>query len=135
MAGMFSILRLLMRILPYHTMENVIDGVVITFIDITDRKQALEQMREARNSAERIVETMRVPLLILDPDLKVMSANARFYDVFRATRGETENKRIYDLGKGQWNIRRLRELPEQIVPNNNSVDDFLGRARFSGDRI
>ena len=52
LAGMFSILRLLMRILPYRTKENVIDDVVITFIDITDRKRALEQMRGAKNSAE-----------------------------------------------------------------------------------
>src|SRR5208283_2115097 len=100
---------LLMRILPYRTKENVIDGVVITFIDITDRKRALEQMHAAKNFAERIVETVRVPLLLLDQNLNVISANAQFYHVFRTTRGETKNKRIYDLGNGQWNIRRLVE--------------------------
>jgi hypothetical protein len=73
-----------------------------------------------------------VPLLILDPDLKVLSADARFYHVFRTTRGKTENKRIYGLGKGQRNIRRLPELLEQIVPNNNSVDDFEVEHVFSG---
>jgi len=114
----------LMRILPYRTKENVIDGVVITFIDVTDRKWALEQMLAAKEFAERIVETVRVPLLILDSNLNVISANARFYRVFRTTRGETENKRIYDLGNGQWNIQKLRELLEQIVPDNGSVDDF-----------
>ncbi|MFZ0946184.1 MAG: hypothetical protein WAN54_19970, partial [Syntrophobacteraceae bacterium] len=51
---------------------------------------------------------------------------------FRTTRGETENKRIYDLGNGQWNIPRLRELLEQIVPNNNSVDDFEVEHDFPG---
>ena len=73
-----------------------------------------------------------MPLLILDPDLKVMSATARFCHLFRTTRGETENKRIYDLGKGQWNIRRLRELLEKIVPNDNSVDDFEVEHDFPG---
>jgi PAS domain-containing protein len=81
-------------------------------------------MLAAKEFAERIVETVRVPLLILDSNLNVISANARFYRVFRTTRGETENKRIYDLGNGQWNIQKLRELLEQIVPDNGSVDDF-----------
>jgi RNase H-fold protein (predicted Holliday junction resolvase) len=55
--------------------ENVVDGVVITFVDITYRKRALEQIRAAKNFAERIVDTVHSPLLILDPDLKVISAN------------------------------------------------------------
>ncbi len=122
----------LMRILPYRTKENVIDGVVITFIDVTDRKRAVEQMRAAKNFAERIVETVRLPLLVLDPAFNVISANAQFCRKFRTTRGETENKRIYDLGNGQWNIPRLRELLEQIVPNNNSVDDFEVEHDFPG---
>ena len=82
--------------------------------------------------AERIVETVRVPLLILDPDLNVVSANDQFCRKFRTTRGETDNKRIYDLGNGQWNIPRLRELLEQIVPDNNSVDDFEVEHDFQG---
>ena len=122
----------LMRILPYRTKENVIDGVVITFIDVTDRKRAMEQSRVAKNFAERIVETVRVSLLVLDQALKVISANAQFYRKFRTTRGETEGKRICDLGNGQWNIQRLRELLEQIVPNNNSVDDFEVEHDFPG---
>ena len=114
----------LMRILPYRTKENVIDGVVITFIDITDRKRAMDQSRAAKKFAEKIVETMRVPLLVLDQEFNVISANAQFCRKFKTTRGETENKRIYDLGNGQWNIPRLRELLEKIVPKNNTVDDF-----------
>ncbi len=115
---------LLMRILPYRTKENVIEGVVITFTDITDRKRTLDEMRAAKNFAEKIVETVRVPLLVLDPNLYVISANAQFCRKFGTTRGETENKRIYDLGNGQWNIQRLRELLEQIIANTGSVEDF-----------
>src|SRR5208283_2943093 len=122
----------LMRILPYRTKENVIDGVVITFIDVTDRKRAVEQMRSAKNFAERIVETVRVPLLILDSDLNVISANVQFCRKFGTTRGETENKRIYDLGNGRWNIPGLRELLERILPDNKSVDDFKVEHDFPG---
>jgi len=122
----------LMRILPYRTKENVIDGVVITFIDVTDRKRAVKQMRAAKDFAEKIVETVRVPLLVLDPDLNVISANTQFYRKFNTTRSETENKHIYDLGNGQWNIQRLRELLEQIVLANNSVDAFEVEHDFPG---
>ena len=112
------------HILPYRTKENLIDGVVITFIDITERKRALDRSRAARQFAERIVETVRIPLLVLNSELKVISANAQFCRKFKTTLGQTENKRIYDLGNGQWDIPKLRELLEQIVPDNNTVDDF-----------
>ncbi len=114
----------LMRILPYRTKENIIDGVVITFSDITDRRRAMEQSIAAKKFAERIVETVRVPLLVLDQELNVISANAEFCRKFKTTRVETQNRRIYDLGNGQWDIPGLRELLEQIVPNNKFVNDF-----------
>ena len=89
-------------------------------------------MRAARKFAERIVETVRVPLLVLDQDLNIISADAPFHRKFGTTRGETENKRIYDLRNGQWNIQGLRELLEQIIPDNNSVDDFEVEHDFPG---
>jgi PAS domain S-box-containing protein len=113
-----------MRILPYRTKENIIDGVVITFSDVTDRKRAMDQTIAAKKFAERIVETVRAPLLVLDRELNVISVNAEFCRTFRTTRFETENRRIYDLGNGQWHIPRLQELLEQIVPDSNTVDDF-----------
>ena len=114
----------LMRILPYRTKENIIDGVVITFSDITDRKRAMDQSIAAKKFAERIVETVRTPLLVLDRELNVISANTEFCRKFKTTRVETQNKRLYDLGNGQWDISGLRELLEQIVPDNKTVSDF-----------
>jgi two-component system CheB/CheR fusion protein len=113
-----------MRILPYRTKENIIDGVVITFSDITDRKRAMDQSIAAKKFAEKIVETVRAPLLVLDRELNVISANAEFCAKFKTTRVETQNRRIYDLGNGQWDIPGLRELLEQIVPKNITVNDF-----------
>ncbi|MDQ7786166.1 MAG: chemotaxis protein CheB [Thermodesulfovibrionales bacterium] len=113
-----------MRILPYRTMENTIDGVVITFMDITQRKK-VEQLGEiSRIYAESIVETVREPLVILDEHLKVVSANRSFYQTFKTTPEETENMIIFNLGSGQWNIPELRELLEEIVPDKKSFNDF-----------
>jgi PAS domain-containing protein len=68
--------------------------------------------------SEDIVETIHEPLLVLDSDLKVILANQSFIDSFKVTRKETLGKFIYDLGNGQWNIPRLKELLEKILPEN-----------------
>jgi two-component system CheB/CheR fusion protein len=113
-----------MRILPYRTTENIIDGVVITFIDITQQRKAEQLGEAAKLYAESIIETMRDSLVILDENLTVVSANKSFYKTFKTSPEETEHILIYNLGNGQWNIPKLHELLEEIIPRNNSFDDF-----------
>jgi len=79
---------------------------------------------EAHHYAESIVETIRNPLLVLDGDLKIISANSSFYRIFRVTPGETIGSFIYELGNNQWNIPQLRELLEEILPEKEAFDDF-----------
>ncbi len=113
-----------MHILPYRTTEKTIDGVVITFVDIT-RLRKVEQLKEyALKYAESIVDTVREPLVILDERLKVVSANSSFYKTFKSSPEETENILIYNLGNGQWNIPKLRELLNEIIPREKSFNDF-----------
>ena len=114
----------LARILPYRTTENVVDGVVIAFIDITDQKSAQVALQDALSYAEGIVETAREPLVVLDADLRVVTANTSFYQVFRTSRSDVEKKRIYDIGNKQWNIPALRELLEKILPDSVQFNDF-----------
>ena len=113
-----------MRILPYRTIDNAIDGVVITFMDISERKKAEQSGETARIYAESIVATVREPLVVLDERLKIVSANSAFYNKFETSPEETEKMLIYNLGNGQWNIPKLRELLEEVVPRNNSFNDF-----------
>jgi two-component system CheB/CheR fusion protein len=113
-----------MHILPYRTTEKSIDGVVITFVDIT-RLRKTEQLKEsALKYAESIVDTVREPLMILNERLKVISANSSFYKMFKSSPEETENILIYNLGNGQWDIPKLRKLLEEIIPRENSFNDF-----------
>jgi two-component system, chemotaxis family, CheB/CheR fusion protein len=112
------------RILPYRTMENVIDGVVITFVDITEQKRTQVALQDALAYAEGIVETARQPFVVLDADLRVITANTSFYRTFKTTRGDVEKKRIYDLGNSQWNIPALRELLEKILPESTQLENF-----------
>jgi hypothetical protein len=67
---------------------------------------------------------VREPLLILDADLKVLSANQTFYHAFHASKKETEFRPIYELGDGQWDIPKLRELLEEIIPGDSAFSDF-----------
>ena len=79
---------------------------------------------EARRYAESIVETVREPLLVLDGELKIISANRSFYRIFKVTPGETIGSFIYDLGNKQWDIPKLRVLLEETLPKQEAFDDF-----------
>ena len=79
---------------------------------------------EARRYAESIVETVREPLLVLDADLKIISANRNFYRTFKVAPDETIGSFIYSLGNKQWDIPKLRELLEEVLPEKEAFDDF-----------
>jgi formate hydrogenlyase transcriptional activator len=91
---------------------------------IDERNRAEEIFEKAQKYAESIVKTIREPLLVLSADLKVISANQSFYQTFKVTPQETEGKFIYSIGNHQWNIPALRELLEEIVPQNTHFNDF-----------
>ncbi|MFA6131697.1 MAG: PAS domain-containing protein [Patescibacteria group bacterium] len=71
-----------------------------------------------------VVDTVREPFLILDEKLTVMSANRTFYLFFQVEKKDTEGKRVYKLGNGQWNIPKLKILLEDILPKNTHFEDF-----------
>ncbi|MBN1871451.1 MAG: PAS domain-containing protein [Candidatus Omnitrophica bacterium] len=73
---------------------------------------------------KNIIDTVREPLIILYEDLTVALANRSFYHTFKVKPGKTEGQFIYDLGNRQWDIPKLRELLEDILPKTTSFDDF-----------
>jgi PAS domain S-box-containing protein len=92
--------------------------------DITERKLAEEKTEEARRFAESVIDTIQEALVVLDPELRVLSANQTFYKLFGLKPEETEGKFIYGLGQNQWDIPELRELLEDILPKNTSLEEF-----------
>jgi two-component system CheB/CheR fusion protein len=106
-----------LRILPSVGPDGRTDGAVLMLIDIDAAKRGLD-------FAEAIVETVREPLLILNQGLRVLKANKMFYKTFSTTPEETEERLIYDLGNGQWDIPKLRELLESILPAHETFRDF-----------
>lgn len=122
------------------------DGKVTHFIgvqnDITKRKKAelelLEQaeqmeikiatrtaeLRDSEAFLSSIIQTVREGLLVLDPHFRVLSVNDHFLRTFKVSRHETKGQLLYDLGNGQWDIQRLKDMLIKILPTNNPVVDF-----------
>lgn len=93
-------------------------------VETQAKERVLREALDYIDLAGRIVETIGEPMVVLDKDLRVVLAIPSFYQTFQATPEETEGQLIYELGNGQWNIPRLRELLEDIIPKNASFDDF-----------
>lgn len=74
--------------------------------------------------AEAIVETVREPLIILDGNLRIKTANKSFFDAFKVSKNETYNKLIFELGNGQWDISELKKLLKEILPKNSHLEDY-----------
>ncbi len=125
--------------------------ILLAIEDITERKEieaGLEKTRkeleiikktadEASEFAQSVINTVREPLISLDQDLRVNTVSRSFYEFFKVKPEETVGKLIYDLGNKQWDIPRLRELLETILPQKTSFDNYEVEHVFSniGRRI
>ena len=113
-----------LRIRPYRTTENRIDGVVIVLLDIDALKRSAANIAAARNYAEAIVETVQVPLLVIEADFRVNTANRAFCDTFEVSELETANSTIFELGNGQWDIPGLRSILEEMFTTERILHNF-----------
>lgn len=89
-------------------------------------------LRMSHVQAQGVLDTLRDPLLVLDLDLTVVSANPAFYRAFDATRDDTIGVPFYNLGQGQWDIADLRMLLEQVIPKSTSIFDYEVTTAFPG---
>jgi PAS domain S-box-containing protein len=109
--------------------------------DQSKTKQTLIQKRvhlnEASEYAENIINTVREPLIVLDQDLRVVTASRSFYEFFKVKPEETEGQLIYNLGNEQWDIPKLRELLETVLPEKTTFDNYEVEHDFAtiGKRI
>jgi PAS domain S-box-containing protein len=111
-----------------------------TEVQLQQEKNALEQhvrertteLLEVRDYLESIVETIRQPLVVLDEHIHVISANRFFYKTFQVEETQTEGKLLYELGNKQWDIARLRELLEKVLPEQNPFEGFEVEHEFPG---
>jgi two-component sensor histidine kinase len=84
----------------------------------------LSEIEAARAFAQAIIDTVREPVLVLDQDLRVITASRSFYRTFKVGLEDTEGRLLYELGDGHWNIPKLRLLLERIAPENGVMEDY-----------
>ena len=114
-----------LRILPYRGADNTIEGAIATLVDIDDLKRA-------RDLAEAVVATVREPLIVLDAGLRVRTANQAFYGLFQMESKDVVGHQIYEIGGLRWDIPKLRELLENILPKQTVMRDFELEQTYPG---
>jgi PAS domain S-box-containing protein len=87
-------------------------------------KQVLIKESSSLEYAESIINTVHEPLIVLNQDLRVVTASRSFYEFFKVNPEETVGQLIYDLGNKQWDIPKLRELLENILPQKTTFDNY-----------
>ncbi len=112
------------RIMPYKTSKNIIDGATVTFINVSYMKDIQQKMQSALNYAEDIINTVREPLVILDQEMRLISANQSFFNTFKLNNKTTEDEKFYEIGDAMWNIPSLRNLLEETLEKSRELNDF-----------
>ncbi len=114
----------LIRIQPYRTADNRIDGAVLVLLDVNEMKVIQAELRGAHDFAMGIVENVREPLLVLDQESRIVSASHAFYEEFGVTPEETERRILYDLNEGRWDLPKLRQLLKEVLTEDTAFNDF-----------
>ena len=93
-------------------------------------KSPLASVAGRRTLEQAIVDTVREPLLVLDEQLRVVTASRSFYAAFKVSGQETEGRPLFELGNGQWDIPDLRKLLEDIIPAHTTIEKYEVEAEF-----
>lgn len=118
-----------MRIQPYRTLDNVIEGAVLSFVDSSEQRDLRRELvrlacvaQQAQEYAENIVDSVKDPLLVVDGALNVISANSAFYSAFRVVPGSITGTPVGEIERGPWSQDILKELLMQILPEKGEVE-------------
>jgi PAS domain S-box-containing protein len=125
------------RAAPIRNDQGEVFGAVLVFSDISERRLAEQRVQDALSYAHNIISTLRDPFVVLDKTLHVRTANAAFYRTFNVARENTEGCFIYELGNHQWDIPQLRNLLDDVLPQNHTFNDFSVEHNFPsiGEKI
>jgi two-component system, chemotaxis family, CheB/CheR fusion protein len=113
-----------LQIRPYETADNLLTGAVMILLDSHEAKLGADRSKTMVNYAEAFIGIVRSPVIVLDSNLCVKTATARFYETFQSLPKDTEGLSIFDIGSGQWNFLEFRALLEERLLRHLRVTDF-----------
>lgn len=122
----------LLRIRPYRTSDNRIEGSVLTLIDINQIRQTQMKADAARDFAESVIEAVQTPLLVLRSDLQIRTANRAFCESYKLKPAEIGTRFFYEITGGCWNLPQLRTALERLSESRKPVECFEIEQEFSG---
>lgn len=120
----------LMRIMPYRTAENAIDGLVITFVDITRMKDVEIAGEKAIGFLRHVIDSLFEPIMVIDGAFHIVTCNQPYYETFQTSPRQVEQESLFELGNGQWDIPTLKERLEEVVEKHVEVENFRVTHRF-----
>lgn len=124
--------RFRMQIRPYRTADNRLDGAVLSFVDVDVLRRAIEEAESARDYAKSIVETVSSALVVLDAELRVVSANTAFYDSFSLSPRLVENRHLSELDGQLWHHPVLQNALEKALRDHEGFVALELQAQLPG---
>ena len=119
-----------LRIVPYRTLDNFIGGVVLTFVDITHLKHLQAELQSALAFAENVLDSMPLPIVVLDSNLQVVSVNQAFRRTYTPESEGVSERAVFTLDGGQWNLGEVRPLLEGVLSNSQEINDYQFERSF-----
>lgn len=115
-------------------LRRTIEKLILTNRELGFRN---EELNRSRKYSEAIVTTIREPLIVLNKDLRVQTANPSFYKTFQSTKEVTEGKLFYELQNSQWDIPELRSLLERTLQKEIFYESYEVKQKFTsiGERV
>ena len=114
-----------MSIRPYRTKSNLIDGLVLTFNDITVLKEAHDDAEKRSLYVRNVIDSIQECIVELDSGLKVIDANTRYLDLVKTDLASIVGRFFYETGADNWDSTELRRLLAEILPKRTVIEDYL----------
>jgi two-component system, chemotaxis family, CheB/CheR fusion protein len=122
-----------LSIRPYKTIDNKIEGAVISLVDIDELKRSVSGELQAREFVQAMLDVVPTPLIVLDKNAKIEIANHAFYNNFKYRRTSTKNVSLLELGDGSWNKPEIQHLLDELVAKPGSLAETFWSGS-DGDR-
>jgi two-component system CheB/CheR fusion protein len=120
-----------LRIRPYKNVDNRIDGAVLTLFDIGADRRHGDEMRSARELAHALVETVREPVVVLDPSAHIHAANEAFCEVFELTHGDVEGSDLFEVSDGALDVDDFRTHIAEHFRGNHELREMELRIQLA----
>jgi len=123
-----------LQVRPHRSSDGKADGAILSLTDIDDLRHEVANARWARDYASSIVEAVQVPLVVLDPGLSVLSANAAYYRTFQEKPDQTEGQPFFALGSGAWNTTALHDAVGAVLGPDGRFEGLEVEREIEGGR-